>query len=905
MGMDHKTPGLMAFDSRSLAVLSVNYCRSSERGPAQRRIERSLFDTAGRLVKQWDPRLWSLQRDDASAPASLTTVYSLTDAVLCTVSVDAGRQIDLRGLASEGVRSWDDRGMQREVVYDDSLRPLAVFEQGVGQPRRCSERMKYGYPGQGNREHNQHGQLIRHDDPAGTVLLESFSLVGQSLCQNRRFTRDAAAPDWPVLEADRESLLEPGDGALSTWRLGPLGDVLEQADARGNRQKRTLTLDGRLRESHLQLNDQDGWQPLVTDIRYNADGQIAQETAGNGVQTLLEYSPDDGRLMERHARRADQVLQDLFYTYDPMGNVLSIEDKALPVRYFANQRINPISRFIYDTLYQLLESTGWEAGAASQGPDSVGRLDPAAVSNYRQTYRYDESGNLLELIHVGAQNHGRQLQAARYSNRCKPYRNGVPPTEDEICAAFDARGNGLELDEGRFLAWDLRNQLSSVTSIERVSGLNDSEVYVYDGNGQRVRKRRTFQTAARALNAEVRYLPGLELRTDSGTGESLQVIAALGGLNSVRILHWESAPPSGANDLYRYSFTDHLGSNSLELAQDGRIISREHFYPFGETAYLAGEDVIEVSYKTVRYSGKERDATGLYYYGYRYYMPGLQRWLNPDPAGDIDGLNLYAMVSNNPLTFRDADGLNKTGKYEIEVGLKNRLKLTAAALTSRVGVFKEATGKYSDVNDFKVVEVGAFNDYLVGGDEVKQNLQRYKQRYKALSRDTSSPKVVGQPSNYGLGASISSYMLRSANDVFVDEPIDPDALNRHPDFVVERRFFAVMKKTDKLKPPEERHIYGLAELNAFTTKGKTEVDVVQVVVHPETQGDGALKKEALAQASSVARLPMLKGVGTFLTVHAIKAISKGADIRKIRTDAVNPRSARIAEKFDAKRVVNQ
>jgi insecticidal toxin complex protein TccC len=348
-----------------------------------------------------------------------------------------------------------------------------------------------------------------------------------------------------------------------------------------------------------------------------------------------------------------------------------------------------------------------------------------------------------------------------------------------------------------------------------------------------------------------------------------------------------------------------LGSTSLELAQDGRIISREHFYPFGETAYLAGEDVIEVSYKTVRYSGKERDATGFYYYGYRYYMPGLQRWLNPDPAGDIDGLNLYAMVSNNPLTFRDADGLNKTGKYEIEVGVKNRLKLTAAALTSRVGVFKEATGKFSDVNDFKVVEVGAFNDYLVGGDEVKQNLQRYKQRYKALSSETSSSKVVGQPSNFGLGASISSYMLRSANDVFVDEPIDPDALNRHPDFVVERRFFAVMKKSDKLKPPEERQIYGLAELNAFTTKGKTEVDVVQVVVHPETQDGGTLKKEALAQATSVARLPILKGVGTFLTVHAIKAISKGADIRKIRTDAVNPRSARIAEKFDAKRVVNQ
>lgn len=903
MGMDQRTPRLMAFDPRNLPVRSVDYWRNIENGPTQERVTRSLFDAAGRLAKQWDPRLWRLQQDDQSAPANLTTVYSLSAAALRTESVDAGRQIDLPGLAGEGLRAWDGRGTHREVGYDDLLRPVVVLEQGVGQLRRCMERLKYGSPGRGDRDHNQYGQLIRHDDPAGSVLLESFSLTAQNLVQNRRFVLDAVTPDWPEPEADRETLLEPGAGARSTWSLGPQGDVLEQMDAMGHRQRKRLTRDGRLRENHLLVNGQDTWQPLVRDIRHNAQGQIEQETAGNGVQTTLSYSPDDGRLMERHARRAEQVLQDLFYTYDPMGNVLSIEDKALPVRYFANQRINPISRFIYDSLYQLLEASGWEAGAANQGPESVGRVDPAAVSNYRQTYRYDESGNLLELTHVGAQNHGRQLQAARYSNRCLPYRNGVPPTEDEICAAFDARGNCLEQDEGRFLAWDLRNQLSSVTPIERASRLNDGEIYVYDGSGLRVRKLRTLQAGARTLTAEVRYLPGLELRADSGTGESLQVIIVQGGLNSVRVLHWESPSPAGANDLYRYSFTDHLGSTSLELAQDGRIISREHFYPFGETAYLAGEDVVEVSYKTVRYSGKERDATGLYYYGFRYYAPWQQRWLNPDPVGAIDGLNLYAMVGNNPLTFRDANGLNKTGKYEIEVGVKNRLKLMTAALTSRVGVFKETTGKYRDANDFKVVEVGAVSDYLVGGDEVKQNLRHYKQIYKKLASEAPAPKA-GQPSNFGLGANISSYMLRSANDVFVDESTSDESMNRHPDFVVERRFFAVMKKTDKLKPPEQRHIYGLAELNVFTHKGKSEVDVVQVVVHPETQDDGTLKDKQLAPDTSVARLPFLKGVGTFLTVHSIKAISKGADIRTIKTDAVNPRSARIAEKFDARLAAN-
>jgi insecticidal toxin complex protein TccC len=271
-------------------------------------------------------------------------------------------------------------------------------------------------------------------------------------------------------------------------------------------------------------------------------------------------------------------------------------------------------------------------------------------------------------VHVGVQSPGRELTAALYSNRCLPWRNGVPPTEDDIAAAFDANGNLLELDMGRFLTWDLRNQLQSVSPVERDAGGNDSERYFYDGGGQRVRKIRSLQTSGRTLRAEVRYLPGLELRTDSGTGEVLQIITAQAGLNTVRVLHWESAPPSGVNDQIRYALVDHLKSCTVELADDARIISREVFYPFGETAWYAGPDVIDVDYKTIRYSGKERDATGLYYYGFRYYVPWLQRWLNPDPALTIDGLNLFRMVRNNPIGLADVDGL-APGPNKKEEGL--------------------------------------------------------------------------------------------------------------------------------------------------------------------------------------------------------------------------------------------
>ena len=598
----------------------------------------------------------ALKQEEPLTSANLTTVFSLAGNALFTDSVDAGWQLNLPGLGNEVLLGWDSRGTGRKVEYDDLLRPVAVFEQGVTEPRRSVERMAYGGPDHGVR--NQCGQLIRHDDPAGTVLFEAFSITDQCVKRVRHFTLDPVAPQWPELEADRQRLLEPGEGAISTWNFGPLNDVLEQVDAKENRQAFRLTLDGRLRETRLQLQGLITWQTLVSDIQYNAEGQVTHETAGNGVQTTLLYRAEDGLLMERRAQGASaRWLQHLIYAYDRIGNVLSIEDKALPVRYFANQRVDPVSCYIYDSLYQLIEASGWEAGSANQGPASVGRTDPAAVSNYHQTYCYDEGGNLLNLTHVGVQGPGRKLTAARYSNRCLPWRNDVPPTEEEIAAAFDAKGNLLELDRGRLLTWDLHNQLQSVTAVERESGRDDRETYVYDGGGQRVRKIRALQTHARIVVAEVRYLPGLELRADDGSAQRLQVITVQAGLNSVRVLHWETDPPHGiSNDQHRYSLVDHLSSSTLELADDARIISREIYYPFGATAWFAGDDVIEVSYKVIRYSGKERDATGLYYYGLRYYMPWLQRWLNTDPKGFIDGPNLYQMVGNSPMNYVDSDG---------------------------------------------------------------------------------------------------------------------------------------------------------------------------------------------------------------------------------------------------------
>ena len=56
-------------------------------------------------------------------------------------------------------------------------------------------------------------------------------------------------------------------------------------------------------------------------------------------------------------------------------------------------------------------------------------------------------------------------------------------------------------------------------------------------------------------------------------------------------------------------------------------------------------------------STKRNDfASGLVYFGYRFYMPNLGRWLNRDPLQEAGGINLYAYVMGDPMGYVDPDG---------------------------------------------------------------------------------------------------------------------------------------------------------------------------------------------------------------------------------------------------------
>src|SRR5262249_11491413 len=101
---------------------------------------------------------------------------------------------------------------------------------------------------------------------------------------------------------------------------------------------------------------------FVNNIDYSAKGQRELIKYKNGATTTYEYDPDTFRLTHlKTTRQSDNAqLQDLFYSYDPVGNITSIRDDAQQTIYFNNSVIKPHADYTYDAIYRLIEATGRE-----------------------------------------------------------------------------------------------------------------------------------------------------------------------------------------------------------------------------------------------------------------------------------------------------------------------------------------------------------------------------------------------------------------------------------------------------------------------------------------------------------------------------------------------------------------
>jgi insecticidal toxin complex protein TccC len=649
MSLHTYTPSISVADARGLVVRQLTLHRTTPDDVAEVRVNKRVFDLAARETAQADPRLF------ASGIWNFVRHHSLSGQVLGEDSVDAGWHAQLHGADGLSLDTWNARGCRFVTRHDNQGRPILRSEANEGEVLRVVERLTYGNT---QAEGNGRGRLLRHDHPAGTQEMTEYGLGGQVIGVNQRFLTSLTAPDWPEDADARDDLLEPGAGFMTSSRFDATGAPTELIDAAGHRRMTRYDHSGQICEHRLQMAGATGERVLFHDIKYDAQGRLTLQSSGKAITTQREYDPVDGSLKRIVVTRQGQaILHDLHYENDPAGNITAISDGSAPVRYYRNQRIDPISRYQYDSLYQLIEASGFEAIMVAEGPGQPRQApDPTQLRNYVQHFDYDRAGNLLSRHHSNAAT--LQMAVSSKNNRSLPYKqDGSAPDDQEILAAFDARGNQRQLLAGQDMTWDSRDQLRQVTQVQRPDGTSDVEAYCYDASGQRVRKSQLKQLGSREILAETRYLPGLELHANSATGEQWQVIGLVGGYGSTRLLHWSAGLPEGLeNDQVRYSFSDHLDSSVLELDASDALVGQERYYPYGGTAWCMVRSELEATYRTIRYSGKERDATGLVYYGFRYYAPWLQRWLNPDPGGVGLGLAMYTFVGNSPINNKELDG---------------------------------------------------------------------------------------------------------------------------------------------------------------------------------------------------------------------------------------------------------
>ncbi|WP_339477534.1 RHS repeat-associated core domain-containing protein [Pseudomonas fluorescens] len=627
LSVHRRTPSVSVNDGRGLPVRQIAYLRNVPGAAVQSLITRQRHDAAGRAIEHWDPRLF------ATAPkANLTTIHDMAGQSLQLNSVDSGWSLGLHGLAGEVVRRWDARGNRWSNRYDNRLR-LQGIKVNDGPEM---ETMRYG-AADADAEKNLRGQLLHKVDASGSLDYSSFSLNALPL-EETRTLRDA--------------------GVYTTrWRYGANGAALSQTDASGHQQCSRYDVGGQLQQVTLKISGDDAVKDILKHAQYNAEGEKIEQTLGNGVVCNWEYDGANGRLNGIKAGLPGQALrQNLEYQYDKVGNVVGLLDRTVDPVFFANQLIDGQRDFSYDSLYRLIRATGQDVMPPTGMPGRALPSDPKNRLNYTQTYEYDTGGNLIKLVHARAiAGYTHHMFIDPNSNRGVRWKEGDPPPD--FSTQFDAHGNLQALQPGQGLQWNVLDELASVTLIERESALPDKETYRYSG-GARVFKHHQTQGSITTHFHQVRYLPGIEIRTRE-TGEELHVITLPSLIGNVRCLHWLSGRPGEINNnQLRYCLEDSQSSTLIELDQNARLISHEHYYPFGGTASLVANSRTEVSYKTIRYSGKELDDTGLYYYGRRYYAPWLQRWISADPAGAVDGWNLYAMVGNNPTSFVDEFGLN-------------------------------------------------------------------------------------------------------------------------------------------------------------------------------------------------------------------------------------------------------
>ena len=425
------------------------------------------------------------------------------------------------------------------------------------------------------------------------------------------------------------------------------------------------------------------------------------------------YEPVPGAEYTYKPKTPSQPLQDFAYDYDLAGNIVEISDRipGCGVSTGTPWRQNALIRkFTYDPLYRLTSATGRECTTMPRprpwpmehvDPDNCGYYNgrtgtptpanaPHLTNPYWEKYFYDPAGNVVMLKHgqsldpssgfpggtavwtrhfgmggLSPQGWGQEWpshmsEAHEWHN---PPGNRLTHLGDDSDTTpqthfFDANGNLNRETTSRHFEWDHSDRMRVFRTQAGNSEPSKYAQYLYDAAGQRVMKWVRNQggdyEVTVYINEVFEHYRWRQERPDAGENNHLHLMDDEQRIALKRIGAAAPGDGSAAIDI-KYLIGDHLGSSNLVIGASGIWISREEYYPYGETSFGS------FAKKRYRFTGKERDEeSGLNYYGARYYTPWLCRWISCDPNAIREIPNLFVYCKNSPIVYIDPNGAEET-----------------------------------------------------------------------------------------------------------------------------------------------------------------------------------------------------------------------------------------------------
>ena len=252
------------------------------------------------------------------------------------------------------------------------------------------------------------------------------------------------------------------------------------------------------------------------------------------------------------------------------------------------------------------------------------------------TYEYDKAGNRTKIGGSWARTGMPEpITTTSYDS------NNRQLTFGDKTLTYDDNGNLQSITDSNgttLYQWNARNQLVGI------SGPNVNASFVYDGMGRREKK---------TINGSVTEFLYDRFNPVQETSEATVLANILTGLGVDEFFSRTDVPAGATSHL----LTDGLGSTTALADAAGTVETEYTYESFGRTTLTGASNN-----NPFDFTGRENDATGLYYYRSRYYDPTLQRFISEDPLGMVPRgpgkLNhVFAYVNNRPTVLRDPSGL--------------------------------------------------------------------------------------------------------------------------------------------------------------------------------------------------------------------------------------------------------